>query len=578
MCTWVITELSAHVSIHLALLIRAQSPRDKGFLPSYSRLTGVQAIRRVAGMQSRRLSSATTCVAILAAALPVHVWAELSSGSYTGDGASNRAISVGFAPDFVFIKGDGFVNAYARTSTMAGDRSKDVGCTNCPVTTGRIVSFSSTGFSVGSETTVNGTGTRYQYIAWRSVAGQMVVGTYTGTGAQLDVVAGLTPAWVIIFPEDGPPPSLMNSSMSLTTTVSFVSSNFSSGILSLSTPVNGFRVGTSNRVNAVGVRYHYVVFAAVPGVFSVGSYSGNGVNGRSVSLAFEPAVVFLRGTSPVRYRSAAFGAGDVSTTVSLAFDADGIQSLDLAGFTVGTDSTVNSAGNTYTWMAFAAATGGSSPNGTSCSSGSSCGSGLCVDGVCCDTACGGGSSTDCQACSVAAGSGLNGTCQNRSSGSVCRTSAGICDIAESCTGVTPECPSDAFVPASEVCRAAVDDCDAAETCEGASASCPPDELRASGAVCREALGPCDVAERCTGSVAACPADGLVTNTSVCTDACGQQGACAEGICIISGGGSCTITPEPRRVREYVLGCGCSSSEGALVFLCLSLLVRARRGR
>ena len=57
---------------------------------------------------------------------------------------------------------------------------------------------------------------------------------------------------------------------------------------------------------------------------------------------------------------------------------------------------------------------------------------------------------------------------------VCRGSAGICDVAETCDGITDNCPADAFQPASTVCRASVDTCDIAETCTGSSAACPAD--------------------------------------------------------------------------------------------------------
>ncbi|MFO0761026.1 MAG: hypothetical protein U0359_31400 [Byssovorax sp.] len=40
-------------------------------------------------------------------------------------------------------------------------------------------------------------------------------------------------------------------------------------------------------------------------------------------------------------------------------------------------------------------------------------------------------------------------------GTVCRASAGVCDVVESCDGASNNCPADGFLPASSVCRAAV---------------------------------------------------------------------------------------------------------------------------
>ncbi|HET6280877.1 MAG TPA: HYR domain-containing protein, partial [Polyangia bacterium] len=80
--------------------------------------------------------------------------------------------------------------------------------------------------------------------------------------------------------------------------------------------------------------------------------------------------------------------------------------------------------------------------GTPCGAGADCASTLCVDGVCCDGACGGGAADDCQACSVAKGATSNGTCTLLSAAQVCRASAGPCDVAETCTGTSADCPVD----------------------------------------------------------------------------------------------------------------------------------------
>jgi hypothetical protein len=59
---------------------------------------------------------------------------------------------------------------------------------------------------------------------------------------------------------------------------------------------------------------------------------------------------------------------------------------------------------------------------------------------------------------------------------ICRASAGVCDVAESCDGAGNDCPAGlASWPASTECRAAVaGGCDVAESCTGASAACPAD--------------------------------------------------------------------------------------------------------
>ena len=101
-------------------------------------------------------------------------------------------------------------------------------------------------------------------------------------------------------------------------------------------------------------------------------------------------------------------------------------------------------------------------------------------------------------------------------GTPCRPADGLCDIAETCDGVTADCPADKLVAAGKECRATAGDCDIAETCKGTSPDCPADGFKQAGASCRAAVpGGCDIAESCTGSSATCPVDSLAPSTTVC---------------------------------------------------------------
>jgi fibronectin type 3 domain-containing protein len=101
-------------------------------------------------------------------------------------------------------------------------------------------------------------------------------------------------------------------------------------------------------------------------------------------------------------------------------------------------------------------------------------------------------------------------------GTPCRPAAGLCDIAETCDGVTADCPADKLAAAGKECRAVAGDCDLAESCTGTSPDCPVDGFKQAGAVCRAAVaGGCDVAESCTGASATCPVDSLAPSTTVC---------------------------------------------------------------
>ena len=252
--------------------------------------------------------------------------------------------------------------------------------------------------------------------------------------------------------------------------------------------------------------------------------------GASAALAGDTAVIGAPFSSPLGAASGSayvFGRSGTSWTQQARLTAADGESVDLFGTAVavsgatavigapGDDDLGNSSGAAYVF------TSGLSPDGDACATAGECESGFCADGVCCNTACGGGASGDCQACSVAAGAAVDGTCAPRSAGTVCRAAAGACDVAETCTGTSTACPSDALATAGSVCRAAAGACDVAETCTGSSASCPADTFTTAGSVCRPAAGACDAAETCTGTSASCPTDAFVGAGNVCRPAAGS---------------------------------------------------------
>jgi len=55
----------------------------------------------------------------------------------------------------------------------------------------------------------------------------------------------------------------------------------------------------------------------------------------------------------------------------------------------------------------------------------------------------------------------------------------------------------------------------AETCAGSSADCPADQFKSAGTVCRPSAGACDVAETCPGNGPNCPSDGFQPSTLLC---------------------------------------------------------------
>lgn len=178
------------------------------------------------------------------------------------------------------------------------------------------------------------------------------------------------------------------------------------------------------------------------------------------------------------------------------------------------DNGVNGVGAVYAYVS------DGSIDGTTCTEDGQCRSGSCSDGVCCDFNCSDGN--DCRACVNALTGATTGTCARIGAAAnyTCRAKdpAKICDIAETCSGMSDSCPADSGTPNTAlVCRpvAAGKTCDTAETCNGSSPDCPADGFRAAGVVCRVSGGPCDVVESCSGSSPDCPPNRVASANTVC---------------------------------------------------------------
>src|SRR5207244_1620681 len=172
------------------------------------------------------------------------------------------------------------------------------------------------------------------------------------------------------------------------------------------------------------------------------------------------------------------------------------ESADVAQASAGATGSKASTGNTATIGQLIAL----APQSTSCppdtvkAAGTSCtdDGNVCTADVCNGT-------VGAPACTHAAGN----------AGTVCRAAAGECDVAESCTGTSATCPADAKQPAGTACTADTNPC-TLDRCDGSTNTCTHPAGNA-GAVCRAAAGECDVADTCTGTSAACPTEACQVN-------------------------------------------------------------------
>jgi len=241
-----------------------------------------------------------------------------------------------FQPDFVWIKPRNQVNEHVLVDVVrgAGYRlfSNQTNAENYQATS--LTSFDSSGFSLGSHTSVNKSSIDYVAWCWKaggtassntdgsitsSVSANQTYGfsivSYTGNNTTSTVGHGLNavPKWVIVKSRSAASPtgwmvkhsslqSNYNLALNLTDAAWNPATNGWVGDLTSSTTfslVNGSSNG--NNVNQSGVTYIAYCWSEVPGFSKFGSYTGNGsTTGPVVTLGFKPRFILVRSTSSSR--------------------------------------------------------------------------------------------------------------------------------------------------------------------------------------------------------------------------------------------------------------------------------------
>lgn len=174
------------------------------------------------------------------------------------------------------------------------------------------------------------------------------VGTYTGTGAALEVSSVGFPPDVVIVKGGANIACFRTRQMRGDSTAFFAgnTANFAGGILGLT--ATGFFVGTDAKANANGTTYYYVALwgAAAQAYFRIFTYMGNNTDGRQLTaaqIAFTPDLAFIKGDTaqnPV-VRSLAV-VGDNSWHFSGTADTTNeIQAFVTNGLDLGNSSRVN---------------------------------------------------------------------------------------------------------------------------------------------------------------------------------------------------------------------------------------------
>jgi hypothetical protein len=323
---------------------------------------------RVRFADSPRIAVAFALVVLAVVLLPTVAAAAgmaVKSGTYVGTGTDNRSIFVGFQPDVVFaVREPGSFDCVVRTSTMTGDRTKDLSTAGLALFVNGIQSLDSTGFTVGTDPRVNANGATYYWVAFKAAAGELKVGTYVGDAVDPHSITGVgfQPEYVIILPAVGGAagiPLHRTSTMAGDTSYNFDATEIgppADAIQAMLT--DGFELGLNTAVNTLNATYHYIAWNAVAGSMAAGLYTGDGSDPRPLDVVgFQPEWALIKregDLSPWQQKPASTG---VATDLTLAFYQsvgvlDSIQALRPLGFEVGGDPRVNENLINYHWVAF----------------------------------------------------------------------------------------------------------------------------------------------------------------------------------------------------------------------------------
>ena len=323
---------------------------------------------------------------------------------WTGNGTSQTLTnSGGFQPDWVWTKGRSNADSNVLVNAVTGANQFLLSdSTQAEATSAALVSaFTSSGFSIGSSTSINRSSSTYVGWQWKangagssntsgsitstvsaSTTSGFSVVTYTGNatsnqtfghglGAKVDFAiiksrsAVSSPAWMVwhrsVCSGNGKALALeeTNAIQGPFGTPIWDSSNTST-----QSSTTTFTIGANTTINASGATYVAYCFAEVAGYSKFGSYTGNGsTDGPFVFTGFRPAFVMVKrtdSTSDWYIWDTKRDTYNVVTNTLEANTSDAEASAtsidDLSnGFKCRSATVVNASGGTYIYMAFAEA-------------------------------------------------------------------------------------------------------------------------------------------------------------------------------------------------------------------------------
>ena len=274
-------------------------------------------------------------------------------GSYSGTGSAHSISGIGFTPAVVIVCG-GSNGTYFKSSTI-GATSSRVWANNGALVTNAITGFNSDGFSVGSISGVNASGTTYYFVAFSSSFSGLRVGSYSGNNSSPRNISyssgsgkGLF-TFIIPASSGGGGVICVNGSTYHYGYNSVGGSGNGNGTGGL--PASGIQVYSN--FNTSGQTYHYISFVNASGESKGSSYSGNGSDNRNFAgLGVSPSALFVYkgGDTDVEWKNKTISTDNTMFFTAAASATNRIQSFITDGFQLGNNTDVNASGSTYYYM------------------------------------------------------------------------------------------------------------------------------------------------------------------------------------------------------------------------------------
>ena len=323
---------------------------------------------------------------------------------YTGNATADHAVTVGYQPDFVWLKNRIDGHSHRLIDAVRGDNkvyySNSTDAEEVITGTGDDFNFTSTGFTLpASDASINAN--NKNYVAWNWKAGNATLGTgsftqgtiastcsrnvdagfsivsYTGTGSAANVGHGLSVApefvvvkkrnssgtsWVVLSmhaaassPEDYYGKLEQSDSFTDHATIEFWGNTAPTATV--------FYLGDHTWNNASTDTYIAYCFHSVDGYSKVGSYTGNGSgNGTFIYTGFHVAYVLTKRADASDHWQIFDNKINIDNAAGQFFrphssaGEDGVNDIDLLsnGFKLrNTNPAMNASGGTYLYIAFA---------------------------------------------------------------------------------------------------------------------------------------------------------------------------------------------------------------------------------